>query len=350
MPVNRFYIFTVVILVLGLGFLSFQVMRPFLQPLSWAMVLSIRFYPVYAALKKSVRFKSLASALTLVLILLIILGPFSYASFLLVSELKEVSGYIERGELESLKSLIEYPQVAQLMNWMGSALDIKPEDMQSLLVDNLSKVGAQLIGKVTTGVSNIVSALINFIFMALSVFFLLRDGPDFLKKLRDYMPFSEDSKDHLERQAKDMVVSTVFGGVVVAVIQGIIGGTAFYFLGIPSPAIWGVAMSVMSFVPVMGTFSIWGPATVYLFIEGYVVKGFILLLIGTFGISLVDNILKPIIIGGRTKMPTLIIFFSVLGGIKLFGLIGLIMGPLAVALFISFLEIFRNLEGGSTNA
>lgn len=347
MPVNRFYIFTVVVLVLVLGLLSYQVMRPFLQPLAWAVVLSILFYPVFASLKKAVRFKSLASVLTLILILLIILGPFSYVSFLLVSELKEVSGYIERGEIESLKALTEHPQIARLLRWLSSVLNIPPEQMQGMLIDNLTKLGSQLISRVTAGVSNIVSTLLNFIFMSLSVFFLLRDGPDFLKKLRNYMPFSEDSKDHLERQVKDMVVSTVFGGVVVAVIQGIMGGAAFYFLGIPSPALWGVSISVMSFVPVMGAFSIWGPATAYLFIEGYTAKGFALLLIGTFGISLVDNILKPVIIGGRTKMPTLIIFFSVLGGIKLFGLIGLIMGPLTVALFISLLEIFRNLEGGS---
>ncbi|MDP2168248.1 MAG: AI-2E family transporter [Thermodesulfovibrionales bacterium] len=346
MQANRFYMFSLIILVLLMGFLSFQVMRPFLQPIAWAVVLSIIFYPLYAALRKSVRFKSVASIITLGIILIIILGPFSYLSFLLVSELRAVAGYIESGEIESLKDVLEYPKVAWLAEWMGSVLNITHENMQELLVQNLSKVGTQLIGKVTTGVGNVLSALLNFILMSLSLFFLLRDGPDFIKRLRNYMPFSEEQKSRLENQVKDMVVSTIFGGVVVAVVQGLIGGTAFYFLGIKSPVIWGIAIAIMSFVPIMGTFSIWGPAVVYLFIEGFTGKGLILLLIGTFGISLVDNILKPIIIGGRTKMPTLLIFFSVLGGMKLFGLIGLIMGPLVLALFISFLEIFRNIEGG----
>jgi predicted PurR-regulated permease PerM len=132
----------------------------------------------------------------------------------------------------------------------------------------------------------------------------------------------------------------------VAIVQGLIGGTAFYILGIKTPVIWGAAIAIMSFVPVLGTFSIWGPATVYLFLKGEVLKSIVLLIVGTFGISLVDNILKPIIIGERTKMPTLIIFFSVLGGITVFGPVGVIMGPLVIALFISVFEIFRNIEGG----
>jgi len=347
--INRFYLFTIIVFVVILGLLSYQILKPFLQPLAWAIVLSILFYPIYAALMRWVRFKSLASVLTLIFIVIVIFGPFSYVSFLLVSELREVSGYLQSGEIESVKAVLHGPGAERLLSWLSSQFHLSPEQMERLLIENLSKLGTQLIGKVTAGVSNIVSALLDFIFMLLSVFFFLRDGPGFLKKLRDYMPFSEQSKDHLEKQVKDMVISTIYGGVVVALIQGLLGGVAFYFLGIPSPVIWGMAISVMSFVPVMGAFSIWGPATAYLFIEGEVLKGLILLVIGTFGISLVDNILKPIIIGSRTKMPTLVIFFSVLGGIKLFGLIGLIMGPLVVALFISCLEIFRNLEGG-TNA
>lgn len=347
MASNRFYLFTLFVLIIVTGALSFQILRPFLAALAWAIVLTIIFYPVCAWLRRMVRFKSAASALTLLLILIIILGPFSYLSFILGSELKEVSGYIERGEIETIGDVLEHPRVSWLVDRLGQALNLDRAEMSGLVIDNVSKLGRQMVGKVTSGVSDVISAVLNFIFMSLAVFFLLRDGPDFLAKIRDYMPFPEDTKDKLEEQIKGMVVSTIFGGVVVALVQGLIGGFAFYFLGIKSPAIWGTAIAIMSFVPLLGTFTIWGPAVVYLFIQGYAAKGIILLCIGAFGISLVDNILKPIIIGGRTKMPTLIIFFSVLGGMKLFGLIGLIMGPMALALFISLIEIFRNLEGGA---
>jgi predicted PurR-regulated permease PerM len=110
--------------------------------------------------------------------------------------------------------------------------------------------------------------------------------------------------------------------------------------------LWGCAMTVMSFVPLIGTFAIWGPAAGYLIIQGSFWKGVIMILYGVLVISMVDNVLRPIIISGRTKMPTLAVLFSVLGGIKLFGFIGFIMGPLVLALFISVFEIFRHIEGG----
>jgi len=180
--------------------------------------------------------------------------------------------------------------------------------------------------------------------MIFTIFFFLKDGSGFLLKARDFMPFSERHKDRLATQVKDMIVSTVYGGATVALIQGILGGFAYYVIGMESPVMWGVAMAVMSFVPLLGTFSIWGPGSVFLLLSGSYAKGIGLFLFGVFVISMVDNILRPLIIGSRTKMPTILILFSVLGGIKLFGMIGFVMGPLIMAAFISVFEIFRHIE------
>lgn len=347
MAVNRFYAYGLVLLSLILGFLGYLVFKPFLTPLAWGGVLSILFYPLYAFLRRSIRWKSLAAALTLLIILVIILGPVSSLAFLLVTELQQLAGSIEKGEFVDLETLLENPRVAWLLEKLKLALNMEGKDIGDILAENLATMGRQLIGQITTGLRNLLGVVINFVFMAFSIFFLLRDGSGFINRLRDYLPFSEEQKDRLEYLVKGMVVSVIFGGVVVAVIQGLMGGTAFYFLGIKTPVIWGTAIAIMSFIPVLGTFSVWGPITVYLALQGALGKAFVLLLVGTFGISMVDNILKPIIIGGRTKMPTLIIFFSVLGGLKVFGPIGIILGPLVVALFIAVLEIFRNIEGGS---
>lgn len=180
-------------------------------------------------------------------------------------------------------------------------------------------------------------------------FFFLKDGPDFLNKIKAYLPFADNHKERLASQVKDMIVSTVYGGVMVAMVQGFLGGTAFFALGIKSPVLWGSTMAIMSFLPMLGTFTIWGPASAYLLLHGSYMKGIGLLLFGTLVIGIVDNILQPVIISGRTKMPTLLIFFSVLGGINFLGIIGFIMGPLVLALFISVFAIFRNIEEG-TNA
>lgn len=346
MAVNRFYFITLTFLVLVLGYLSYQIFKPFLSPIAWAIVLSLVFYPIYAFLLRYIKWRTVASFITLGIILIIILGPFSYLSFLLVKELKHISDYVEEGRLETIQKALENPGVRVLVERIISILDITEDELNKAIVKGISNIGNELIGRITKGLGNLVSLSINFIFMAFSIFFILRDGTEFLKRIRDYMPFSEDQKDRLTKQVHDIVVSTVFGGVVVAIVQGIMGGTAFYILGIPSPVVWGVAISIASFIPLLGAFAVWGPATVYLFIQGAVAKGIALAIIGSFGISLIDNILKPIIIGGRTKMPILVIFFSVLGGIKLFGLIGLVVGPLVLAIFVSVVEIFRNVEGG----
>lgn len=346
MKTNRFYIYSLVLLSLLLGYLVYQIMSPFLRAIAWAVVLSILFYPLYAYLGARVRWSSLAAMVTLAVILVVIIGPVSYLAVLLVGEIQHVANYVGNGEMNAIEGILDKPRVKWFLDNIGPVFGARDVDYGKILVDGINSLGRSFLEQITTGAKNVFTAFVDFVFMSLTIFFLLRDGPKFLERFRDYMPFSEEQKDRLEMQTKDMVVSTIYGGVVVALIQGTMGGLAFFFVGIPAPVIWGTAMAIMSFIPMLGTFSVWFPAVIYLFLEGMYPQGLILFFIGAFGISMVDNILKPVIIGERTKMPTLIIFFSVLGGIRLFGLVGLILGPLVVALFISVIEIFRNIEGG----
>ena len=343
---SRFYLFAVIALLLILGLLTYQILKPFLTPIAWAIVFSIIFYPVYVFTLKYTRWKSIAALITLTIILVVILGPFSYLTYMLVSELKDLTGYLEADKIEALESLMQHPSIKAITDKILSVFNLTEDELNQTIIDNISKLGKEMVGRITKGATNVVTISLDFIFMVFSIFFFLRDGPEFLSKTRDYMPFSEIQKDRLVKQIRDIIISTIYGGVVVSIIQGTIAGLAFFFLGISTPVVWGLATSIASFVPLLGAAAIWVPATGYLFLTGASLKGFILAIIGLFGISLVDNILKPIIIGGRTKMPILVIFFSVLGGIKLLGLIGLIMGPLVIALFISVIEIFRSVEGG----
>lgn len=348
MAANRFYSYAMTLLVGILGYLTFQILRPFMSPIAWAIVLSIVFYPVYALLLKYFRWKSIASLVTLCMVLLIIIGPFSYIFYLLLNEVKEVSGHIEAGTIEStIQDTLKHPRIRTIVDGLTNILNVSEADLNRSVIDSVKGFGKDFIGRISGSVGDFMTVIFNFIIMSFTVFFILKDGPGFLEKIRGYMPFSEDHKDRLARQIRDIIISTIYGGVAVAIIQGIIGGVSFYFLGISSPVLWGFAISIASFIPLLGAFAVWGPLAAYLlFVKGAMMQGLVLVLIGTFGISLIDNILKPIIIGSRTKMPVLAIFFSVLGGIKFFGLIGLIMGPLVLALFVSVIEIFRNIEGG----
>jgi predicted PurR-regulated permease PerM len=252
---------------------------------------------------------------------------------------------IDANKLDTLQNFINRISSSAFFQKVASYMGLEGMSSEAWMQENVAKLGKVLIAAFSVRIPNVLSVIVDFIFMIFTTFFLLKDGPGFLSKAKEYMPFSGPQKERLAAQIRDMIVSTVYGGVLIAVIQGMLGGIAYYFLGIGSPVMWGVAMSVMSFVPLLGTFVIWGPTSFYFMIEGELAKGIGLFLFGIFVISMVDNMLKPLIIGSRTKMPTIVILFSVLGGIRLFGVIGLILGPLITALFISVLEIFSHIEG-----
>ncbi len=341
---NKSYFIVMTFITLVLGYLTFQIMSPFLSAIMWAIVISIIFYPIFSFILRFVKQRLVASLLTLVVILIVLFGPFSYLAYLLTQEVLSLIEKMQSGSFDSLKTVLKHPAANTVVNKLLSLFHITEQELQKAIVDNITKIGKESVGLITSGVGNVVSVAINFVFTLLSIFFFLSDGPMFIEKIGNFMPFSKKQKEKLMQQTKDVIVSTMYGGVTVAVAQGIIGGTAFAILAIPSPVLWGVSMFMASFVPMIGTTIIWVPAAGYLLFSGFYWKGVALILIGIFAISSVDNIIRPLIMKGKMKMPTIAIFFSILGGIKLFGFIGLIMGPLVLALFVSVFEIFRYSE------
>jgi len=346
---SKFFYFFLTFLVLLLGYLSYEVVSPFLAPIGWAIVFAIVFYPLYVLFLRYVKFKSLSSFFTVVVIVLLLLGPISYFAYMLVNEIADMARHLETGHY-NIRDILAHPRVAWVLGQIKSIPPLEDLNIEGMVIQAATNIRSVVIGKITVGAKNLFQLGADFVIMFFTMYFLLKDGPDFIGRIRDYLPFSDPQKDRLERQIKDMVISTIYGGIFVAMIQGAIGGTAFWALGLPAFMLWGAAIFIFSFVPVIGTTAVWGPAAVYLFLSGEVGKGIILTLIGAFIIGMVDNLLKPIIISGRTKMHTLLIFFSVLGGINVFGIIGLIMGPLTVALFVSVLDIFGTIGEGGANA
>jgi predicted PurR-regulated permease PerM len=325
-----------------LGFLVYKIMSPFLTAIAWAMVFSLIFYPVFLFILRYVRFRSLASVISLMIMLIVLIGPIAFLSQLLIIEMRASLDRWTPERIEQIKAYIDHMRMLTPFEQITPYIGEVNMPSQDVIMEGIKKAGNWLIEHLT--ITNVVSLVADFLFTIFTVFFLLRDGPGFLSKARDFMPFTEREKDRLVSQVKDMIVSTVYGGAIVAIIQGILGGLAYYLLGINSPVMWGVAMCIMSFVPMVGTFAIWGTASAYFFLTGSMLKGAGLFIYGVLVISMVDNILRPLIIGSRTKMPTILILFSVLGGIKLFGMIGFVAGPLIMAVFLSVLHIFRHIE------
>jgi len=327
-----------------LGYLTYEILSPFLSPIMWAVVLSLFFYPLYAFILKYVKYRSLASALTLFAIFLILIGPFSYFAYLLTQETVALVNRIQGSDGSLVQNFLSHPVVSAVVQKLLVILRMTEEQFYTAVSDGVVKTAKESAGLVRAGFGNIVVGSVNFVFMFLAIFFFLEDGPAFIEKMEGFMPFSKKQRSRLLRQTKDIVVSTIYGGVIVAMSQATIGSITFTLLGIHSPMVWGLAMFVASFVPVVGTFIVWGPMVIYLLFEAQYAKGVILILVGVLAISSVDNILRPLIIKGKMKMPTVAIFFAILGGIKFFGLIGLILGPLVLALFVSVFDIFRYSE------
>lgn len=338
MKEGKFYTPSLIALVILLGYFTFQIFRPFLAPIGWAIVFAIVLYPVHALILRRVRSGSLSAIVMLILILAATLGPLSYISYQLAQEVGTISF---DHTAEEIARVTNHPYVRPLVDWILSAFKITEEQLHASVVENLTRLGKNLVSHAGGGVGDIVNGAFNFLLMAFTLFFLLKDGPEFLVKMRDYLPFPESERRKLAKQVKDIVVSTIYGGVAVAFVQALIGMIGFAVVGIHAPVLWGLVMAIASFIPVVGCAVVWVPATLYLLFKGPVANGIILAAIGIFGISLVDNFLRPVIIRGRVRMPLLLVFFSVFGGIQFFGFIGIVLGPLVVAVFVSALGILK---------
>lgn len=327
-------------------YLLYEILSPFLTSILWATLLAMLFYPLFQKLQRLLKKREILSAMimTLFVVSLIVL-PFGLLLTSLSIEAVEVYHKVEEvinsGQLQAqIGKIREIP----VLQWIGMRLnqyfDLSPIDLQGLLLKNLQQLSTFLFNQTTKIFKGLSTFLIGFFFTLLSLYYLFKDGNRLFERLKEIVPLPSKEKELLIRRFKDMVYATIYGGILIAIIQGGLGGVAFWILGLSSPVFWGTVMAFLSFIPVGGTALIWGPATILLLIQGALLKGFILLGIGVLIISMVDNLLRPAFISSRTNTHPLLLFFAVLGGIQAFGLIGLVAGPLIVTLFLTLFEIY----------
>ncbi|RJQ55900.1 MAG: AI-2E family transporter [Nitrospiraceae bacterium] len=327
-------------IVLLFFYLFYKVMSPFLVTIAWAMVMSITFYPVYRLFLRFIRRSWIASLSTLLIILIVIFGPFSFIISSLAGEITDIYSAIEKEGIETLTNIQSHPFLQKLVGQLSSYRVLQDFNLQEGIVSTLKGAGEYIVKHVSDFFKNAVILAFNFIIMCLTIYYFLKDGETLTEYLKKLLPFSEEQKARLTERVKETVIAAVYGQLSVGVAQGALGGAAFWALGISSPVFWGTVMAILSFLPLVGTFLIWGPASVILVLTGSYGKGTGLFLFGALIISSVDNILKPLIIGGKTKIHTLLVFFSVLGGIKFLGFLGFILGPLIAALCLSLFDMY----------
>ena len=201
-----------------------------------------------------------------------------------------------------------------------------------------------LLGGMLSVVGGVLGFLINLGFVSFTMFYLFIDGDKAVESLRDWLPMERSQGHALLVRAGEIISASVYGVVVLAVIQGSLGGLMFWWLGLPSPLLWGVVMILFATIPMLGTFVIWVPAAIYLALNGAWGKAIILTLWGSIVIGMSDNLLRPTLVGKKAKMHDLMIFFAVLGGLRAFGVLGILMGPVVLAVSLTLLEAFRRAD------
>ncbi len=336
---SKFRIGLLLVLVAILSYLAYLVVAPFFVPLAWAAIFAIVFYPVYVFILRHIKRPALASLATVVIVLIVILGPLSYLSVSLVGELQDIA---DRGfTKESLKSTYQHSAVHDLSNRVLPYFHVDEQEAMAYVERNVTNLSKELLHRLPAGLGAIFGAVVKFFLMAFVLFFFFKDGSTYVETILEYLPFSERHKQHFSKQTKDVIVSTIYGGVAVAVAQGVIGTIGYVSVGISSPVLWGLATAITSFIPIIGSHIVWMPIGLYLLATGHMLKALVIGLFGVFGIGVVDNVVRPLFIRGRSRMSFLLTFFAVLGGIEAFGLIGIIVGPLIMALYISLMAILK---------
>jgi predicted PurR-regulated permease PerM len=338
------------IFILFLTFLSiyllYEILSPFLSSIVWAILLAMVFYPLFKKLQHLLKKKAILSALIMtLLVLVVIVLPFTFLLASLAGDIidlyHQVEKMIKTGELQAyFEKIKEIPLLNWILARLGQHIDLSKTDPLSFILSNLNQISTLIFNQTTVLLRGFSTFIAGFFFTLLSLYYLFKDGSTLFEGLKEIAPLPSKEKDLLIQRFKDMIYATMYGGILIALIQGILGGLSFWVLGLPSPVFWGSAMALLSFIPVGGTALIWGPAAIILLIGGAVLKGLLLLGIGVFVISMVDNLLRPSFISTRTNIHPLLLFFAVLGGVQAFGLIGLVAGPLIATFFLTLVEIY----------
>ncbi|MBV6286947.1 AI-2E family transporter [Pseudomonas aegrilactucae] len=319
------------------------ILLPYYGAVFWAVILGIVFAPLQRRLLMRLDFRrNLAAGITLLVCLLIAILPVIIISTLLVQEGATLYKNIESGQLDIASYIERFKDM--LPGFAQTGLErLGMGDLEGLR-DKIAKgamQGSQFFATQAFSFGQgTFEFLVSFGIMLYLLFFFLRDGAELVRKLRTAVPLAEQQKRRLQLKFNRVVRATVKGNLLVAVTQGALGGFIFWVLDIPSALVWAVLMAFLSLLPAVGAGIIWAPVAVYFLLSGAIWQGVVLTAFGVLVIGLVDNVLRPILVGKDTRMPDYLILISTLGGLAVFGLNGFVIGPLIAALFMSSWGIF----------
>ncbi|MCX5892024.1 MAG: AI-2E family transporter [Deltaproteobacteria bacterium] len=343
LPTHFARIFFGVITLLVLYY-SYLIIKPYLLDIFMALVLFFTARQLYVGLCRLVRRRALASAITCLILLLVILIPLFSLMSIIATQALDFSSQVTKGmqggnvwpwisvKIEALKSYLVH-------------LDLPLPPGEIDLAQIVQTVVTKASAFIYTNAIGLIKGFTYFFFDLLLVlfiaFFMFLQGDAFIAELIKLSPLEASHNEEILRETEITIKATLWGTVIVAVVQGFLGGMGFLFFGLPQPAFWGTVMIPAAVIPIVGSALIWGPAAIYLLFTGHIGAGVGLIIWGGVVVSVIDNVLKPILMKGSGETPTIFILFSILGGITYFGMIGFILGPLILSFLLSLLRIYQ---------
>ncbi len=321
----------------------FRIFRPFFGPIVWAFLLAFLLFPLNQRLRRRLRGRRgvgallMTLAVALCIVIPVVVGTVAFAQQAL--ELgQSLSGVAQRNQIGGVEDLLKLPWVGSVMTWLSKYASLDADQVQAWAAQAVQSVVQFLLLR---GRDLLLGALGLFGDLALTLFvlfFFFRDGDAMVARVWALIPLAPARKASLDRHLQDVTRAVVFGTVVTALIQGALIGLGFWITGLPSPLVFGVVGTMASFIPLIGTSLVWVPATIWLLAKGVLWKAIFMGLWGAVVVGSADNFLRPMLVSGKARIGTLTVFFGVLGGLATFGMVGLFLGPVILALALALID------------
>jgi len=334
---------------LFLLYLTYRVLVPFASPILWAAVLVVVFYPTYQRLLQVIGGKpGLAAFLLTTAVILAVVIPAFLCAWVLAREAASLYQVGQRiYQQQGLEGIAAHPAVAAgraLWDRVSLPLERLGFDLNRLLFTGFNAASSVIVDNLKGIARNLLSVSINFLLTTFTLFFLLRDGAAMVRGLQALLPLERKHTEALFARILSAVSAVVRGTILTALAQGALGGLGYWIFGVPFPVLLGLATAFFSLLPLGGSALVWLPAAMYLLLKGSWIRGVLLLAWSAVIVSTADNLLKPALVSGGTNLPTLFLFFGMLGGLEVFGILGFILGPVCLVMLAAFLEMYAELS------
>ncbi len=338
------------VLLLAILLIAFYITKPFLPALLTGAIIAYLSYPLYQKTLSYIKNKNVASFIVAIFIVILLTIP-----FVIVIGLVSKEAYYTYTTLNQQNLGTNFlKMVCKNENWLACKatnlfIGFLPEkDIDYYLQVTIKKITEFILENVSRFLALVPSIFLNFFVMIFAVYYLLKDGETVARRIKNILPLKESHKQHVLKKFHDIISAVFYVNISIAILQGILGGLGFLILGISSPILWGFVMMLFALIPYFGTAIVWLPAALNLIFIGYLqndssftVRGIFLIIYGTLVISSIDNILKPRLIGTSANVHPILVLLGVLGGLRLFGFIGLVIGPVMLALMMTLIEIYE---------